>query len=89
MEYGAVKRREAVIALAAFAIGVAGTSAIWTGTHHTHPVQKPAGCWAPYAQGTVPTKRIQSGVTVVGTDGRNGLAKGDLYTCVNGQVWVH
>ena len=46
-----------------------------------------APCAAPHmpgqAHGTIP-----SGTRITGTDGRNGVAPGDVYTCENGHVTI-
>lgn len=33
--------------------------------------------------------RIAGGVSIIGTDGHNGIGGGDIYTCHNGSVTVH
>lgn len=66
-----------VFAGVAFAITSATTSA-----------HIPASCVGPAMPGHS-APRIASGVSVTGTNGANGIGRGDIYTCHNGIVSVH
>lgn len=47
-----------------------------------------ASCVGPALPGHA-AHRIASGVTITGTDGSNGIGRGDIYACHNGAVTVH
>jgi hypothetical protein len=47
------------------------------------------GCPAPWPALNRPTAVMPFGATVTGTDGRNGVAPGDHYSCTRNGVSVH
>jgi len=72
--------------IAATAAALALTGAGFAGGYgmHATPAPQLTACPAPHLPGQH-AGYIISGSRIIGTDGSNGIAPGDVYTCIDGQ----